>query len=231
MLKQQKTAIPAWFLLTQLLEPRGGGLYMMLPLSMLAGYAISQVILPVLMAGNSTNAPTSSQFNLRNGFVAFIFLYSLLSASTVSNKIVRQLTLTEDDLNALRWVRDNTPINSRFVIITQANPLNDATSEWFPALTNRVSLATIFGHEWDVDGSFATRIISYKDLQQCAMQNEWCIDQWAQENDEEDVGYVYIRKQGEGENLAIIEDLRMSANYKKLYETSKINIFQKISRK
>jgi hypothetical protein len=227
MLAKQKPALPIWFCLIQIIEPRGGGLYMMIPLSMFAGFALDQVILPVFNNDNITSNTTSGKLNPGNVFIGIIFLYGMLSASFVSNKIVHELTLNEPDLNALAWVKNNTPSDSQFIVITQGIPLNDSTSEWFPALTDRTSVATIFGWEWVNDKSFGARITAYKDLQACSTKDEHCIDQWAQKNNLK-FNYVYIKKTNEinGTNI-LIEKLGASGNYVIRYETSAVAILQK----
>ncbi len=145
----------------------------------------------------------------------------------MSNKVVQELTLAPPDLQALAWTKENTAPDSRFIILTQGNPLNDSTSEWFPALTDRTSVATIFGREWVNDGRFSARSTAYKDLQKCFTQDDMCIDQWAEKNDL-DFDYVYVKKTDEtkGSNI-LIEKLNTSGNYAVLYETEAVIMFQK----
>ncbi len=229
MIARGKSAIPIWFCLIQLIEPRGGALYMMLPLSLAAGFALQQIILPALTKDMLVDTFTSFKFNVANSFIGFIFLYGILSASSISNKIVQQLTLTENDLDALAWVQENTPVQSRFIVVTGGDPLNDSTSEWFPALTNRSSIATIFGRERINDGGFGTSISSYNNLQNCFTRDDACIDQWALDNNVE-FNYVYIKKMGQSQNPnALLESLRNSANYIFVYETNEVGVLQRIN--
>jgi hypothetical protein len=229
MLAQKKTAMPVWFLLIQIIEPRGGPLYMMLPLSMFAGFALDQVILPMLKAPPVSNTGRSMlRPNLEKTFISFIFLYGMLSATIVTMKISQELTLTSADLKAFTWAREHTPNASRFILITQADPLNDATSEWFPAIAGRTSMVTVFGREWINDGGFAGNMQNYRDLQKCMLEGMTCLNNWIKETGT-DFTHIYIRKiQGKSTNPAILsEELGRASDYQALYKSKEIDIFEK----
>ncbi len=229
MLARKKSALPLWFFLIQMIEPRGGSLYMMLPLAMFAGFALDQVILPVLKAPAVSNIRHSMlRPNLEKTFISFIFLYALLSATIVTIKISQELTLSSADLSAFNWAKDHTPVGSRFILITQANPLNDATSEWFPALTGRSSMVTVFGREWINDGSFGKNLEDYRDLQKCMLEGMACLNKWIRESGT-DFSHIYIRKtQGKSTHPTILsEELGGSAEYQALYKTKEIDIYEK----
>ncbi|MDO8755268.1 MAG: hypothetical protein Q7J80_15330, partial [Anaerolineales bacterium] len=161
LLARKKFFIPLWFLLMHMLEPRGGALFMMIPMTMFAGVGLDQTILPGLRGLNvgqfqslkkgSPDEDWACRF-LEGGYVKIfliiLFTYTSLSAFEVATSIKQNSTLTKSDLDAFVWAKENTPPNSQFVLVTQGLPLNDASSEWFPALTERTSIATIFGSEW-----------------------------------------------------------------------------------
>ncbi len=189
---QRKPALPIWFILIALIEPRGGTLYMMLPLAMFIGITFDQAIHPVLKPQDG-----NSRAWAWNAFIGFFLLYGMINASVTASNINRQLTLTSGDLQAFAWVRANTPPESRFILITQRLPLNDSTSEWFPVIAERHSLATIFGYEWVNDGLFEKRVEQYQKLQTCMMQDTTCLNQWAHTYNQE-FSYIYLQKpQGE----------------------------------
>lgn len=229
LIAKQKTGLVVWFLLIQLIEPRGGALYMMIPMSMFAGFGLDETIMPMLRRPlDTTNRIRSGlTINLEKMFIGFIFLYSILSATIVTGKI-KQLTLSQSDLSAFQWVKEHTLPNSKFIVITQGLPLNDATSEWFPAITERTSMTTIFGYEWlDHDG-FHTRAEIYKSLQACATQGVLCLNNWEEET-KTIYSYVYIRKTYETADHPFIlsEQLKRSPDYLMVYEIEEIQIFQK----
>jgi hypothetical protein len=223
----KKPALPIWLFFIQLIEPRGGSLYLMIPISMLAGFALDRAVLPLMhTTGDVTQRYAALRINPQKAFIGFLFLYGTLSATTVTSKIGQELTLTQSDLAAFAWVRENTPRNASFLLITQGIPLNDATSEWFPALTERSSSATIFGYEWLANVDFGKRIQFYEQLQQCAGLGEDCLKKWI-EASEQTVTYIYMRN-GKGNTPSILaEDLKSSPKYQILYEIDNIKIFQR----
>ncbi|MBK8419299.1 hypothetical protein [Candidatus Villigracilis saccharophilus] len=233
LLAKRKFFIPLWFFLMHLLEPRGGALFMIIPLAMFAGIGLEQTVLPGLRNLNLGQIVTNNEDwvgSLLKGktvkiFIAILFMYTSLSALQVGANIKQQSTLTQADLDAFNWVKKNTPPNSRFALVTRGLPLNDSSSEWFPALTERTSLATVFGYEWLNDGNFGARVETYQDLQQCAAEDVDCLNQWAQEIGW-DFSYVYVRKQG-GAHIALDINLSNSADYTAVYDTANVVIYLK----
>jgi len=238
LLAKGKPQLPLWFLLLYTLEPRGGPLFMMIPMAMFAGVGLDQTLLPGLRGLNGlNNEPTETppdgaadegwSHNLLAGrtariFIITIFLYTSLSAFEVAANIKFNSTLTNADLDALSWVKQNTPPGSKFAVVTQGLPLNDATSEWFPALTERTSLATVFGYEWVNDGNFGARVKNYQALQACATQDIDCLDRWAQDIGQP-ISYIYLRIATAQPSINF--HLSDSADYKAVYETPTVVIF------
>src|SRR3546814_13784021 len=63
--------------------------------------------------------------------------------------------LPEDEREAMAWVAVETPEDSRFALITDATRWSsDRSAEWFPYLTDRVSVATVQGLEWVTGDAF-----------------------------------------------------------------------------
>lgn len=238
LLSRGKLFIPLWFFLMHLLEPRGGGLFMMIPMAMFVSIGLEHTILPGLcninlgqiQSPNNSMDEESWAVNILNGryvkiFLVILFMYISLSALQVGSSIKQQSTLTQADLIAFNWVKENTPPNSQFALVTRGLPLNDASSEWFPALTERTSIATVFGYEWLNDGKFGTRVGTYQKLQHCADQDIDCLNQWAQEAGR-DLSYVYVRKQVSGHTVLDIS-LSNSSEYTAVYDTADIVIYLK----
>ena len=223
LLAQRKPALPIWFTLIALIEPRGGTLYMMLPLAMFAGITFDQAILPILKPQNGNFHTWAWNF-----FIGFFLLYGMINASVTASNITRQLTLTSSDLEAFAWVKANTPPKSQFVLITQGQPLNDSTSEWFPVLAKRHSLATIFGYEWVNDGLFGKRVEKYQKLQDCIMQDTTCLNQWALAFNE-DITYIYLRNNGEqtSTQTPLFMHLNNATDFINVYTAENIIIFLK----
>jgi len=220
LLARRKPALPIWFVLMGLAEPRGGSLYMMLPLAMFAGVTFTEIVQPVLKPQDGNSRPW-----VWNTFIGFFLLYGLISASVTASNINRDLTLTREDLNAFSWVKENTPQESRFILVTQALPLNDSTSEWFPVLAERASLATLFGYEWVDDGNFNARAENYTSLQACASKDIICLESWAQGKN---FSHILIRTNPRNTSGAalLVFQLKSSDQYKTIYENGGITIFE-----
>ena len=185
-LTRKQTLLPAWMFILHLIEPRGGALYMMIPLALLIGDSLGNIILPVLRSEGDGQFPTSLKQSLEQllggrvtrYFILFLFAYAIMSAYSTSQTIQNKLSLQPADLEAFAWVRENTMKDSQFLLITDQMPLRDAWSEWFPVLAERHSQATVFGYEWVNDGKFGERVASYNNLQACMHQDINCLNQW-----------------------------------------------------
>ncbi len=171
-LARSERFLPVWLVLAYLLEPRGGQLFMMLPLALLAAQALTDLILPRL----------SPRPKFVWALSMFLFFYSSLAATLLPQRVLQNSTLTEADQAAFNWIRENTPADSRFLILSGGDPFRDPVSEWFPPLTGRVSAATVFGYEWVNGNLFAKRMEAYRWLQTCMFQDLNCIRNWSEEN-------------------------------------------------
>jgi hypothetical protein len=137
-----------------------------------------------------------------------------------------------DERVAFNWISQNVPPKSSFVILTgEASPGGDAVSEWFPALTGQISLATIQGHEWTREKTLMPAWIDFLSLQSCLNSGPQCIEEWAITN-KTAFSYVYLRKyrlSADGSTQAAITPLelllRASLDYKVVYDSPAAVIF------
>jgi hypothetical protein len=227
-----------WFVTLHLLDPRGGTLFMMIPLAMAVGTCLEAVVLPALGAGpadegSPSGKPAAPASEWLPGLLksaatrialAYLMLYGCLSAFSVGSEILQKYTLTARDSKAFEWVRENTPPESRFALVTRGLPLRDAASEWFPALTGRRSMATVFGLEWVSQVNFAGQIERHRSLQACAAQDADCLNLWTREHGEE-IDYVYLRLENLTERSALHESLARSAQFAQVYADGNLIIY------
>ena len=233
-LARKQTLLPAWIFILHLVEPRGGPLYMMIPLALLIGYALESVILPALNP-RGDNAPANTKQALENilrgkaarYFLLFLFAYSAMSAYNIGLKIKQDLSLQPADLDAFAWVRANTPQDSEFLLVTDQLPLRDALSEWFPVLAERHSQATVFGYEWVNDGQFGNRVEAYTNLQACAYEDTTCLSEWNQ-NASGVPSYVYIWNKAGPTHFPLTIYIQQDTNYKLVFQSEQSKIFEKI---
>src|SRR5688500_7978018 len=194
--------LPLWWLATTLLDTPAGATYASITVALLAGIALTQVIVPIVarppswiasvpraVTGNGwdvlTSAPRHRQVAV--GVVLTVFLgYGIASAvlrRPSLNAEGRFLTsLTADDRAAMSWVARSTSPDSRFVIVVGGAAGGwwaDRVGEWFPVLANRVSVATVQGTEWLREGTFEQRERQHNELQGCAIWSADCVEGWA----------------------------------------------------
>jgi len=221
--------LPAWLALAFLFEPRSAPLTMTIPLSLLATTALADLILPQLTR-TSDNDSLEGLLNGRNAraFFGFLFVTMVIGAYFTSNRIAQEYTLTSVDLQAMQWAQANTAEDSAFAIVTGESPLFDAVSEWFPALTGRVSAATVFGYEWIHDGRFATRMSGYNALQDCMVQKSDCIQEWSNDYG---IAFTYIMIRNFRNGKFLISPLQVyldrSGEFTLVYHTQEISIYSK----
>jgi hypothetical protein len=162
---------------------------------------------------------------MARAFLILIFLYSAVSAMSEGNRILRDFTLNSSDREAFAWVQENTPEDSRFLLVTGQLPLRDAWSEWFPVLAERGSLGTIFGYEWVYDGQFGDRAVAYEQLQECAQKDSTCIAEWLQDYDKH-ATYIYLSARGGPEQTPLSLDLLQAADYEMVFQNQSTMIFR-----
>ena len=67
----------------------------------------------------------------------------------------------------MQWIATHTAVDSSFLVVTKYGFWEDRTSEWFPVLAHRLSLATVQGYEW-IPNAFFQRWNRFDALQECA---------------------------------------------------------------
>jgi hypothetical protein len=205
---------------------------------MAIGFGLHKIILPGLRVSNSVQASEpehetgmGSQQLLEGPlvkiFIGFLFAYGVMSNIYLGSQTLTRLALNSQDMEAFHWAR-TTPADSRFLLITQENPLLDPSSEWFPALAERRSVATVYGYEWINDGSFGARLERARALQKCAVQGVACLEQWQAEAGES-YSYLYIRKVKNGVpvEVPLVAYLELSPSFENVYQTETVSIFQR----
>jgi hypothetical protein len=194
--------LPLWWLATILLDTRAGATYASIPVALLAGIAVTQVVAPIVarppswiasvrrtVQGNGWNVVRAA--SPRRQVAVAIVLVVLLGYGVASALLRRPslhaegrylTSLTPDDRTAMAWIASETPAGSRFVILVGAAAGGwwaDRVGEWFPVLAKRASVATVQGTEWLRAGTFETRERQYDELQGCATWGPECVERWS----------------------------------------------------
>lgn len=176
LLAQRKFLIPLWVTVPLFLEPRSAPQFMVIPLAILAGIGLTEILLPALATLTPDHPHWSKQIS--SIVVIYFFLYTILSAYIAESQVIN-ITLKPEEFQAFQWIKNNTSQDSRFAILTNGGPVYDSIAEWFPALTKRTSVDTVFGTEWLRNESFRKNSMRYGDLQACLSRDESCIEAWA----------------------------------------------------
>ena len=189
--------LPGWWVAIILLDARAFPTFSTVPVAMLAGVGLADVVLPVVMRplrGGTWGADdaTADEEHLFEGIavsrllrswapvVLGVFLwYATNGALLRAGETPALVALSPSERQTMEWVRTSTGPSSRFLIITSESWPTDKTSEWFPVLADRVSVATVQGYEWVADGAVATRQNDYALAQNCALVDADCIREWS----------------------------------------------------
>jgi hypothetical protein len=170
----------------------------------------------------------------RNVFI-YLLLYLIFSTYQFGFQL-SSATLYPPDQEAMIWTRENTPAESRFLVLTGTTSVScDSVLEWFPALTGRQSIYTVQGTEWLQGSNFNNYVRSTYAVQECLTSNESsCLDAAV---DRSQYDYIYISKILRVNNCIpldlqrsfpyFLENLRTGEDFDPLYETEHVVIYGK----
>ncbi len=234
--------LPCWVLAAAILDPRAFPASASMPLALLAAISVCDVLLPLVRQRIplSLTSHGASDADLRRNApgwlagaaIAMGACYLVLSALINSPTLLTGMKADERD--AMRWAAMNTTRESRFAVISADGWSKDRTSEWFPVLAARKSVATVQGTEWLSDGGFARQQDDFVALQTCANLTSACLDAWAAKT-QKPFDYVYmtkipprIDKQAKDACCAGLRATLMTdPQYSVVYDSSAATIFQR----
>ncbi len=235
--RDRRYLLPVWLLVIFLLDPRKSTTTSTLPIAMMAAYGLAEVVWPLLRAathGRSALWPV--------GIMTFLLvIYAPIAAVASASGGTSSLhVLSSGDREAMAWIAENTPPNASFVVLPSSQRwADDATSEWFPALSHRVSFTTVQGYEWMGKSAYEDRIRGFTELLECSGADGTCIEDWAAQHGDS-FGYVYISKGKTpvqrldqlGQRSAccapLIAALQNNAAYRLIYQNDGAVVFQKL---
>ncbi|HLO18657.1 MAG TPA: glycosyltransferase family 39 protein [Anaerolineales bacterium] len=239
--------LPSWMVIPFFVEGRSAPGPAAIPLAMLAAIGLVDVVLPGIEAwarkarpeseeSASRGADQSEQLSSteRNIFI-YLFLYLIFSTYQFGSQL-SSATLYPPDHEAMTWVRENTPSDSRFLVLTGTTSVScDSVLEWFPALTGRQSIYTVQGTEWTQGKNFNDYVRSTYSVQECLSSGDVsCLNAAI---DPSQYDYVYISKLLRVNNCSLLdlprtfpfflESMHADRSFNALYETEGVAIFGK----
>jgi hypothetical protein len=215
--------LPAWWIAIVTLDARQGSTFSTVPIALLAGVAVAQVLLPAM---RRLPVPTLRRSPGRAGwtpeFVLGLFVVFATASALIKTPIPGGMgdmgALTPDELEAMNWVADETSPDARFLVVAGTPWEIDRTSEWLPAIANRKSVATVQGFEWRPIGEFARKKQQYIDLQGCAGWISQCLRDWSR-NTGETFTHVYIPKSPDRNCCQLLRySLERDRRYRLIYD-------------
>ncbi len=246
-LRSGKTLLPLWVLVILILDTRKFQTDAMIPLSFMVGIAVVRFLIP-LMSETGTRWLAHDDVAKRAGsratalgrwlspvVVALMLGYGWMSSVAASTGSYTPLSANERE--AMAWAQASTPENARFALITGDAWAFDRSSEWFPALSGRESIATVQGYEWAPDNGFAKQEALYKELQACSTETPACIAAWSRANGAV-YDYVYIARR-EAQRAVVdyhapccaglVELLKHDPGYRLVYQNTDATIFEHLT--
>ncbi len=233
-LTQRRFFLPAWVAVLPLVDPRAVGTDAAVPAALLAGIAVTEVLLPLFRAKTPSPGPVSAAHRWAEPAVLGLLLAYATFGASLSGRILDQ-SLGSADREAMQWVASHTPVSSSFLVISSGPWAQDRSSEWFPVLAERRSLATPQGTEWLPDHAFSQQLLRYEGLQACAGGDGRCIDRWA-DTERVSFDYVYVTKQPDAARVvpgardfhwALEYALRADPRYRLVYDGLGAAIFER----
>jgi len=226
--------IPVWTGMSLFVDPRSTPRNFTVVASICASYTLVKLFRHFSYGKNEKQSDPSNlcASKLAGALLILLFGQWLFSSWFTVDLLAGDYSLKDEDLLAMQWIKENTPRDSKFLVLTGLTPFDDSFSEWFPAITNRVSLATVQGKEWDAQQDFNRLIDGYEAAQTCLDKSERCIANW-----EKDHGvnsdYIFIRlkdsTEAEGESYpsALARAFVESDKYEQVFENDLVEILRK----
>lgn len=226
---------PVWAGISLLIDPRSTPRNLSLVFSICASYALIKLFWNFSHKKDEEWGNKSNPFSVKISgiLLAVLFCQWIFSAWYTVEELAGEYSLHSEDLTAIQWIDKNTSPDSEFLVLTGMIPFDDSFSEWFPTLSERISLATVQGKEWDTKKDFSLVMNEYESAQSCFDRSESCIADWEKKFGKK-IDYVYIRQEagsfGAGQNsysAALAQALLNSGKYEQEFENNLVAILRK----
>lgn len=215
--RRRHPLLPFWFALVYLIDARYALAYASVPLALLIGRGLAALV-PFATARRAfVRIPVSLVLGMGLGLV---LVGALLVPSTYTPH------LSTSDLAGMRWVHDFGPADATYAVIEDQGHGRDAISEWFPALTGQVSVATTEGSEWLPGAQFVPRWSHYALLQQCAGGGLPCL-----ESRHAEMPFTHVFVARSTQTVAIEVALRQGTRYRLIHEEADAAIYERIDQR
>jgi Dolichyl-phosphate-mannose-protein mannosyltransferase len=228
--------LPLWMAIPFLLEGRNAASPAVIPLAMLAAVGLVDVVYAALHPKVENESPQNDQVSsIERNVLLYLLLYLIFSTSQFGWQL-SSATLYPPEQVALKWIRENTPNDARFLVLTGTSSVScDSVLEWFPAMANRHSIFTVQGAEWTRGAGFNDFVKSTYAVQQCLPNGDVsCLDAAVSRSAYD---FIYVSKTLRVDNCAplpnhrtfpyFVASLRDDNQFIVIYETDDVLISKK----
>ena len=103
-----------------------------------------------------------------------LFLALIGSLGSVVDRSSKLHPMPEDQIDAMRWLAEQTPLDAVVLVPTAEVWGFDEVSEWLPAFAERYSLGTVQGSEWLGQAGFEQQLDHHERILDCANHTASC---------------------------------------------------------
>lgn len=217
-----------WFVVFFLVQPRSAPRFLSIPMALAASGMILRLLGWLDQQKQGAAAKTqSTPLTSRASRWFFLFLFGQwIYSAFATGLLVVLMAFSPADQIAFAWIRANTPPASRFLVLTGESPLTDPVAEWFPALTDQVSITTVQGYEWEQGAAFDDMVDQAEEAQLCAAQNYPCLEAWSEQSGNH-FDYIYLHLPGEStEEPAFGELARLQGLIEPIYQADGVFVYR-----
>jgi hypothetical protein len=241
-LRDRDWFLPIWWLVFILFDPRSSARSAAIPVALLVGITLelwlSWMSRYLSWRNRSTIAENIYFPDFNNGWIKviltaiifFVMLNDLIGYYSSSSLLA---TLNKENREAMQWVKENTPTESRFLAIDYPSAWSsDMVDEWFPSLSERVSILTAQGKEWLPGGAQAKVGEALDAVIGCRENGLNCLETWAKESQTQ-YDYVYFTLNTQPFEKSVqytsIVEVQMEGDpgYQLVYKNNDVRIYKK----
>jgi hypothetical protein len=188
-----------WFLVILLpliffLQGRAADQKAVIPLALLAGdgiYCFIKLIYPRFQPAVHSRKPSV----IGVGLVTYLLVYILSSTIISVSDFVKPLP--DQYINSIDWINKELPVNSKILVVSGEDWIQDNYSEWVSAISGRESISLIQGYEW-LPG-FSNRIFRYDQILSEYQKGTKYLLKWINDNNMKP-DYLILTKEAQDNN-------------------------------
>ncbi len=194
LIAKRRFFLPLWFIIIMILHTRSASAFMAIPLAFMAGAALHQLVIPLLLRSSQISYEGglpllrfSERAQLRqlnqHFYLLPVWVFGIALAGYIvfgayrGTQIVRERVIDEVELAAFEFITSDEsriPDDARFLVFTSETDWRaDTTATWFPALTGRESVLLVPESAWYND--FGETLTLYNGIDDCTAQPLTCL--------------------------------------------------------